>query len=152
MRNKDQLKTCKFSLNFLIFSFSVLILLLGIKKGYSLERKLTKTHQQKIERIATIIAEETVNRKIKAVTVLNFVDLKGSSSTFERKLTDKFKKALLKVKKDRFRILTKDAEVIIRGTVIPYAEKDRFDLKIELIKPGMEGSEEVLFAYTGIFK
>lgn len=156
MRNKAQLKTCKLSLNLILFflAFSTLILLLDINSVYSIERRLTKAHEQKIERIATILTEELVNRRIKTVILLNFVDLKGKTGPFERSLTERFRKALIKVRKGRFKVFTRDAEVIIRGTVIPYAEKDRFDLKIELIKPrtGREGSDEVLFTYTGIFK
>lgn len=156
MRNKGQLKTCKLSLNLSIFflALSLLILLLSINKGYSIERKLTKTHQQKIEKIATIITEEIVNRKIKTIILRKFVDLKGRTGSFEQRLTYEFRRALIKVKKGRFKIFTKDAEVIIRGVVIPYAEKDRFDLKIELIKlrAGKEDSDEVIFTYTGIFK
>lgn len=156
MRNKALLKTCKLSLNLFLFffAFSALILLLGINSVHSIERKLTKTHEQKIERIAMILTEEIVNRKIKTVILQNFVDLKARTGPFERSLTERFRKALIKVRKGRFKIFTKDAEVIIRGTVIPYAEKDRFDLKIELIKPGEqpENTGEVLFTYTGIFK
>ncbi|MFN3739740.1 MAG: hypothetical protein ACK4TF_03575 [Thermodesulfovibrionales bacterium] len=156
MRNKEQLKTSKLSLNLGLFfiAFLSLILLLGINSVYCTERKLTKTHQQKIEKIATILTEELVNRKIKTVILRNFVDLKGRTGPFEQSLTYEFRKALIKVKKGRFKIFTKDAEVIIRGIVIPYAEKDRFDLKIELFKSpaGKDGSEEILFTYTGIFK
>lgn len=151
--NKAQLKTYKLNLNLFFLTFLPLILLLDINSVYSIERRLTKTHVEKIEKIASIISEELASRKIRIVILQNFIDLKGRTGPFEQALTERFKKALIKVRRGRFKIFTKDAEVIIRGTVMPYAEKDRFDLKIEIIRQSKsENRGEVLFTYTGIFK
>lgn len=138
-------KDAPFNLNPWFLSFIILLIIAAPATAF--QKMLTINHEEKIKKIAQIFTEELINRKIKNVIIHDFVDLKGRTGHFERKLTEKFRKALIKAKKGRFKILTKDAEVIIRGTVIPYAERDRFDLKIELIK-----GNEVIFTYTGIFK
>ncbi|MGB9716758.1 MAG: hypothetical protein ACPL1G_10215 [Thermodesulfovibrionales bacterium] len=155
MSNKDKSKALKLNLNpSLFFLLTVVTVLLFLTaSAYSLERKITRSHEKKMEKIASILAEEISNRKIRTVVLKDFVDLKAKTGTFERALTERFRKALIKVRKGRFKIFTKDGEVIIRGTVIPYVEKERFDLKIELIKPSAPGEEsgDVIFTYTGIF-
>ncbi|MCX7793536.1 MAG: hypothetical protein N2257_03890 [Thermodesulfovibrionales bacterium] len=151
MRKRDRLKVLKLSPNILFFL--ILICAVHVITNRASSAELSRDQEQKIEKIALILSEELASRNIKGVTLKNFFDLRGRTGSFEKILSEKLRKALIKFSKRRFKVFTKDSEFIIKGTVIPYSEKNRFDLKIELIKIKTQSQdEEVLFTYTGIFK
>jgi hypothetical protein len=108
---------------------------------------LSKAHKIRIERLAQRIADDISLRGIKTVEIGNFTDLKGRSQAFEKAITLRFKKALIRASKGRFSIVDNKGEILIKGTVLPYKEKERFDLKIDLTSDGT-----VLSSYSSIFK
>jgi hypothetical protein len=108
---------------------------------------LSKAHKTKIERLAQRIADDISLRGIKTVEIGNFTDLKGRSRALEKAITLRFKKALIRASKGRFSIVDNKGEILIKGTVLPYKEKERFDLKIDLTSDGT-----VLSSYSSIFK
>ena len=113
----------------------------------SKEITLSKGHKAKLEKIAQMIADDISRRGIKTVEIKDFTDLKGRSLAHEKAITLSFKKSLIRVSKGRFTIVDSNGQVLIKGIVIPYREKERFNLKIELISNGT-----VLSSYSSIFK
>jgi len=113
----------------------------------SKEITLSKEHKAKLERLAQRMADDISQRGIKTVEIRDFTDLKGRSRRLEKAITLRFKKALIRASKGRFSVVANKGEILIKGTVLPYKEKERFDLKIELISNGT-----VLSTYSSIFK
>ncbi len=113
----------------------------------SKEITLSKEHKAKLERLAQRIADDISLRGIKTVEIENFTDLKGRSRALEKAITLRFKKALIRASKGRFSVVDNKGEILIKGTVLTYKEKNRFDLKIELTSNGT-----VLSTYSSIFK
>lgn len=129
----------------LFFIFTIFV---GINLSHASQRfNLSKEHIKKIERLANNISEDIASRGIKSIILKDFVDLKGRTRSLERTLTRRFRENLIKAAKGRFRIVKTRSEFVIKGTTLPYKEKERFDLRIEILS-----GTEVISSYSAIFK
>ncbi|MBM4137298.1 MAG: hypothetical protein FJ241_10780 [Nitrospira sp.] len=111
--------------------------------------QLTKTHVQKLNRIAKIISSEIIKRDIKTVKVVDFTDFKGKPSATGEKMSDEFSRQLGIFGKTNFSIVNNGADVIVTGTLIPFKEGGKWRLDIKVIS---SSTGKIITSYAGIFK
>jgi hypothetical protein len=134
---------------FLIFLFLFSTTALSSEISQKANPQLTKTHVQKLKRIAGIISSEIIKRSIKTVSVEDFTDIKGRPSPIGKKMREEFVKQLMFIGKTNFNIVNNGSDVIIRGILIPFKEDKKWRLDIKVIS---SDTGQIITSYSGILK
>ncbi|MBI5049718.1 MAG: hypothetical protein HZC11_02290 [Nitrospirae bacterium] len=138
--------------NRIFFCIFLIPLLLIPATIFSSERQspsLTKETRQKLKRIAGIIASEITKRNITTVTVRDFTDINGKPSSTGKAIAGEFTKQMAFSAGKNFSVMSSSAEVVITGTVAPFKEDNKWQIKIKVVS---SGTDKVITSYSGILK
>ncbi|HAK89027.1 MAG TPA: hypothetical protein DHV16_04410 [Nitrospiraceae bacterium] len=108
-----------------------------------------KEHSQKIKQIAGIIAVEINRRGIKTVEVKEFTDIRGRPSAVGKDIAKEFERQMAAAEGRGFAIIKNDAKAVVTGTVTPFKEREKWQIKIKVVSAE---TGAVITAYTGILK
>ncbi len=154
MKHRRFLKTIIIPCSFLLQGFSFLMLVLlspDIVLAEKTQRYFpsAKEHSQKIKQIAGIIAVEINRRGIKTVEVREFTDIKGRPSAVGKDIAKEFARQMAAAGAGNFAIIKSEAKAVVIGTITPFKEREKWQIKIEVISAE---TGAVITAYTGILK
>lgn len=108
-----------------------------------------KEHSQKIKQIAGIISVELSRRGIKTVEVREFTDIRGRPSAPGKDISKEFERHLAIAGGNIFKVVKGNAGAVVTGTLTPFKEKEKWQIKIEVISAE---TGAIITAYTGILK
>ncbi|MBI4839196.1 MAG: hypothetical protein HY806_08695 [Nitrospirae bacterium] len=140
----------------ILFSLSCVLIFLvpypasavSVEKGQK-GAALSKAHIQKLKRSAEIVARALSEKGIKTVKVIEFTDIRGNPSAAGRGMSGEFKIHLASAGKKNFSVTDNNPEALIKGTVAPFKQGGKQQLKIIAVT---HDKGTVITSYTGIFR
>ncbi len=118
-------------------------------EGVQKYKPLSEEHIQKLKKIAGFIAVEINRRGIKTVEVREFTDIRGRPSAVGKDLAKEFERQMAAAEGRGFAIIKNNAKAVVTGTLTPFKEREKWQIKIEVISAE---TGAIITAYTGILK
>lgn len=131
-----------------IFLFMFTADALPAEKAQKQSPHLSKEEIQKLRDIAVLIAGELTRKNIKAVTVMDFKDIKGSPSKMGKTVAAEFRKQIETIGKARFAVVDTGGSAIITGMFLPFKGGDKWRLDIKVLSP----DNRLITSYSGFFR
>lgn len=106
---------------------------------------IAKLNAHKIKSAADMFSAELSKRGIKSVQVESFTDAKGAVTPLGKEVADELRRQIYEAAKGAYGVKAIGGEAVVRGTVLQFKGKDRWQMDVKLLKDG-----SVISAFEGL--